>query len=49
MSVIVRRDNGCGTTVKGNNGYGWSSDDVTLWLGGGKIETRLSGGESDHG
>jgi hypothetical protein len=49
MSVIVQRDNGCGTTVKGNNGYGWSSDDVTLWLGGGKIEIRLSGGESDHG
>jgi hypothetical protein len=22
-----------GTTVKGNDGGGWSSDDVVLWLG----------------
>jgi hypothetical protein len=23
----------CGTTVKENDGGGWSSDDVVLWLG----------------
>jgi hypothetical protein len=45
----VRRDDACGTTVKGNDGGGWSFDDVVLWLGGGKMETRLSGGESGHG
>jgi hypothetical protein len=28
----VRRDDGHGTTVKGNNGGGWSSDGVMLWL-----------------
>jgi hypothetical protein len=33
MGVIVRRDNKRGTTVKGNDCGGWSSDDVMLWLG----------------
>jgi hypothetical protein len=32
MSVVVRRDGECGTTVKGNDGGGWSSDGVVLWL-----------------
>jgi hypothetical protein len=32
MSVVVRRDGDCETTVKGNDGGGWSSDGVVLWL-----------------
>jgi hypothetical protein len=32
MGVVVWRDYGHGTTVKENNGDGWSSDDVVLWL-----------------
>jgi hypothetical protein len=32
MGVIVRRDDGYGTVVKENNGGGWSSDGVVLWL-----------------
>jgi hypothetical protein len=32
--VIVRRDDGRETTVKGNNGSGWSFDGVVFWLGG---------------
>jgi hypothetical protein len=32
VCVIVQRDDGCGTTVKGNDGCGWSSDGVVLWL-----------------
>jgi hypothetical protein len=28
----VRRDDRYGTTVKGNDGDGWSSDGVVLWL-----------------
>jgi hypothetical protein len=48
VGVVVRRDNKCETAVKGNDGGGWSSDGVVLWLGGGKMETRLSGGESDQ-
>jgi hypothetical protein len=38
------REDGCGTTVKGNDGSGWSSDDLVLWLGrrqnGDTIELR---------
>jgi hypothetical protein len=29
----VWRDGGCGITVKGNNGGGWSSNGVVFWLG----------------
>jgi hypothetical protein len=29
----VCRDDGRGTTVKGNEGGWWSSDGVVLWLG----------------
>jgi hypothetical protein len=29
----MRRDDGCGTAVKENNGGGWSFDGVVLWLG----------------
>jgi hypothetical protein len=29
----MRRDNRCRTTVKENNGGGWTSDGVFLWLG----------------
>jgi hypothetical protein len=32
-------DDGCGTTVKVNNGGGWSFDGVVLWLERGKMET----------
>jgi hypothetical protein len=31
--VIVQRDNGHETMVKGNDSGGWSSNDVVLWLG----------------
>jgi hypothetical protein len=33
MGVIVRRDDGRGTTVKENDGNRWSSDGMVLWLG----------------
>jgi hypothetical protein len=33
VGVIVWRDDGRKTTVKGNNDGGWSSDDMVLWLG----------------
>jgi hypothetical protein len=33
VGVIVRRDDGCETAVKENNGDTWSSDSVVLWLG----------------
>jgi hypothetical protein len=33
MGVIVWRDNGCKTAVKGNDGGGWSFDGLMLWLG----------------
>jgi hypothetical protein len=33
MSVIVWKDNGCETTLKGNDSGGWISDEVVLWLG----------------
>jgi hypothetical protein len=32
VGVVVRMDDGCGMTVKGNGGGGWSCDDVVLWL-----------------
>jgi hypothetical protein len=32
VGVIVLRDDGRGTAVKGNGGGGWSSNDVMLWL-----------------
>jgi hypothetical protein len=32
MGVVVRRDNGRETTVKGNNDNGWSSNGVVIWL-----------------
>jgi hypothetical protein len=49
MGVVVRRDDGCGTMVKGNDGGVWSFDVVVLWPVGGKIEMRLNVGESDQG
>jgi hypothetical protein len=33
VGVVVRRDNGRGMAVKGNDGGGWSSDGMILWLG----------------
>jgi hypothetical protein len=33
MGVIMRRDDGCGTAVKGNDGSKWSSDGMVLMLG----------------
>jgi hypothetical protein len=45
----VLRDDEHGMAVKLNYDSGWSSDGVMLWLGRGKIETRLSGGESGQG
>jgi hypothetical protein len=33
VGVVVQRDDGCKTTVKGNDGDGWSSDGVVLGLG----------------
>jgi hypothetical protein len=33
MDVVVQRDNGYGMTVNGNDGDGWNSDGVALWLG----------------
>jgi hypothetical protein len=33
VSVVVRSDDERGTTVKENDGNGWNSDDVVLWLG----------------
>jgi hypothetical protein len=32
MGVVVWRDDGCETAVKGNDGSGWSSDGIVLWL-----------------
>jgi hypothetical protein len=32
VTVILRRDDGRKAMVKGNDGGGWSSDDVVLWL-----------------
>jgi hypothetical protein len=32
MDVVVQRDYVCGTSVKGNDGGGWGSDGVVLWL-----------------
>jgi hypothetical protein len=46
MGVIVLRDDGCRTVVKGNDDGGWSSDGVVLWIGRDKMETRLSGVKS---
>jgi hypothetical protein len=33
MDVVAWRNDVCGTTIKGNNGDGWNSDGVVLWLG----------------
>jgi hypothetical protein len=32
MGVVVRRDDGLGMIVKGNDDGGWSSNVVVLWL-----------------
>jgi hypothetical protein len=32
VEVVVRRDDGRGTIVKGNYGNGWSSNGVVFWL-----------------
>jgi hypothetical protein len=29
----LARDDGCETSLKGNDGGGWSSDGVVFWLG----------------
>jgi hypothetical protein len=49
VGVTVQRDDGRRTMMKGNDSGGWSSDGVVLWLWGGKIEMRLSDGESGEG
>jgi hypothetical protein len=36
VNVIIRRDDACGITIKGNDSGGWSSADVLLWLGRGQ-------------
>jgi hypothetical protein len=33
MGVIMRRDDGCMISVKGNHGGGWISYGVVFWLG----------------
>jgi hypothetical protein len=33
VDVVKRRGDGRGTVVKSNDGGGWSSDGVMLWLG----------------
>jgi hypothetical protein len=33
VGVVVWRDDGRGTAVKGNGDDGWSSNGVVLWLG----------------
>jgi hypothetical protein len=33
VGVVVWKVDGRGTTVKGNDGGGWSFDGVVLWLG----------------
>jgi hypothetical protein len=48
VGVIVQKDDGCGLAVNGNNSDGWSSDGMVLRPVGGKMETQLSGGESDQ-
>jgi hypothetical protein len=35
--------------VKENAGGEWNSNDVVLWLGGGKMETQLSSRQSGQG
>jgi hypothetical protein len=32
VGVVVRKDDVCEMAVKGNDGGGWSSDDMVLWL-----------------
>jgi major membrane immunogen (membrane-anchored lipoprotein) len=46
--IVVWMDNGHKTAVKRNDDDRWSSDDMVIWIGGGKIETRLSDGKSDQ-
>jgi hypothetical protein len=36
VGVIVWRDDGHETTVKGNDNDGWSSDGLVLWLRSGQ-------------
>jgi hypothetical protein len=33
VGVLVQRDDGCGTVIKGGDGGEWSFDGVVLWLG----------------
>jgi hypothetical protein len=33
VGVVMQRDDGCGTTVKGNDDCGWSFDGMVLRLG----------------
>jgi hypothetical protein len=32
VGVVVRRDDGCGMVMKGNDDGGWSSNGMVLWL-----------------
>jgi hypothetical protein len=49
VGVVLRRDNGHETAVKGNDGGGWSSDGLVLWLGRRPNGDTVNGGESGHG
>jgi hypothetical protein len=44
----VRRDNGCGTTVKGNDDVGWCSNYVVLWLRKRQNRDTIEWWESDQ-
>jgi hypothetical protein len=41
VGVVVRRNDEREMTVKENDGGGWSSNDVVLWLGRMKIEIMI--------
>jgi hypothetical protein len=49
VGVVVWRNDGRGTAVKGNDDSRCSSDGVVFWLERGQNEMRLSGVESGQG
>jgi hypothetical protein len=49
VGVVLWRDDGCGTTVKENDGGGWNSDGLVLWLERRPNGDTVNGGESGHG
>jgi hypothetical protein len=49
VGVVVQMNDGRGLAVNGNDAGEWSSDGIVLWLGGGKIETRLSSEDTHRG